>query len=154
MDSADMAGQEVVLNVDQLVHAWQGRLTGGFSPSSLMLASLDWAVHLADSPGKQLELIGKAARKAGRLGVYASQQAPGAATPPCIEPLPQDQRFEDPAWRQWPFAPNYQAFLLIQQWWHNATTGVEGVSQHHEDVVTFAARQILDIFARTRLLRS
>ncbi len=48
-----MAGQEVVLNVDQLAHAWQGRLTGGLSPSSLMLASLDWAVHLANSPGKQ-----------------------------------------------------------------------------------------------------
>ena len=24
-------------------------------------------------------------------------------TPPAIEPLPQDQRFDDPAWQQWPF---------------------------------------------------
>ena len=37
--------------------------------------------------------------------------------------------------------------MLNQQWWHNATTGVEGVTSQHEDVVTFAARQMLDMFS-------
>jgi polyhydroxyalkanoate synthase len=37
----------------------------------------------------------------------------------------------------------------MQQWLHNATTGVRGVSRHDEDVVTFVARQLLDIFAPT-----
>lgn len=40
-----------------------------------------------------------------------------------------------------------QAFLLNQQLWHNATTGVDGVTKQHEDVVTFTARQMLDIFS-------
>jgi polyhydroxyalkanoate synthase len=35
----------------------------------------------------------------------------------------------------------------VQQWWHNATTGIHGVSRHHEDVVSFAARQLLDIWS-------
>jgi hypothetical protein len=44
------------------------KLTGGFSPMALTLAYLDWAIHLAAAPGKQLELAAKAARKAARLG--------------------------------------------------------------------------------------
>ena len=32
----------------------------------------------------------------------------------------------------------------MQQWWHNATTGIGGVSAHHEQVVAFVARQLLD----------
>ena len=35
----------------------------------------------------------------------------------------------------------------MQQWWYNATVGVHGVSEHHEDVAEFAARQILDVFS-------
>ena len=46
----------------------------------------------------------------------------------------------------------YQAFLLQQQWWYNATTGVRGVSQQHEKMVEFAARQILDMFAPSNFL--
>jgi len=36
---------------------------------------------------------------------------------------------------------------MQQQWWHRATTDVRGVSRHHEDVVTFTTRQILDMMA-------
>ena len=35
----------------------------------------------------------------------------------------------------------------MQQWWHNATTEVQGVSRRHEDMVSFAARQVLDVFS-------
>jgi len=149
-----MTDTRVVWNVDRLVHAWQGRLTAGLSPDSLALASLDWAVHLADSPGKQLELADKAMRKARRLGWYVLRRLVDSSVPPCIEPLPQDHRFDDPAWRRWPFDVGYQAFLLVQQWWHNATTGVEGVRRHHEEVVAFTVRQLLDVLAPSNYVLS
>jgi polyhydroxyalkanoate synthase len=46
----------------------------------------------------------------------------------------------------------YQSFLLQQQWWHSATTGVRGVTKQHEKAVEYAARQILDIFAPSNFL--
>ncbi|PMX89901.1 poly-beta-hydroxybutyrate polymerase, partial [Pseudomonas sp. GW460-C3] len=71
---------------------------------------------------------------------------------PAIEPLPQDRRFADPAWRVFPFDLISQSFLLTQQWWHAATTGISGVSRHHEEIVAFAARQMLDVVAPTNFL--
>ena len=132
---------------DRLLHAAVGRLTAGLSPAALALAYADWATHLWAAPGKQQQLVEKAARKAVRFVTYAVRQGSEPDCAPCIEPLPQDQRFTDAAWRQWPFNFIYQGFLLHQQWWHNATTGIGGVSRHHEQVVSFAARQLLDIFS-------
>ena len=131
--------------IDRLVHAWQGRLTYSLSPSALMLAYADWAMHLANSPGKQAALIEKAVRKWVRYALYMSRACSDQACAPCIEPLPQDKRFRSEAWQQQPFAAIYQAFLLQQQWWYNATTGLRGVSKQHENIVSFVTRQLLDI---------
>jgi polyhydroxyalkanoate synthase len=138
--------------IDRSLHANEGRLTAGISPSSAMLAYMDWAVHLANSPGKQAELVQKALRKSVKFGAYLQRLAAGKEEAPCIEPLPQDHRFRAPDWEQLPYAAWYQAFLLFQQWWHNATVGVEGVSDHHQDVVAFTARQILDVFSPSNFL--
>jgi polyhydroxyalkanoate synthase len=132
--------------LDHAAHAGLARLTGGLSPAALTAASMDWAVHLAISPGKQVELAVKAARKWTRLAHFASRCAiEGGACEPCIEPLPQDRRFAGSEWQQWPFNIIHQAFLLQQQWWHNATTDVDGVTQQHEAVVEFISRQFLDM---------
>jgi polyhydroxyalkanoate synthase len=129
---------------DRWLHAQLARLTAGVSPPALLLAYADWLSHLALSPAKQAQLLHKAWRKLHRLALYLPH-AGDPGSPCCIEPLPQDKRFAADAWRQWPFNAGSQAFLLGQQWWHNATTGVRGVSRHHEDVVTFITRQMLDI---------
>jgi len=133
---------------DRSLHAALARFTAGISPAALAEAYLDWATHLAYAPGKRLQLVSKAMRKAGRFGNYLARYAvEGENAENCIEPLPQDHRFVGDAWRKWPFSLVYQAFLLQQQWWHNATTGVRGVSEKHEKMVEFGARQILDLAA-------
>lgn len=150
MDLSDIKDFELIsghgYNQDRMLHAAMARLTHGLSPASLGAAVGDWLTHLALSPGKQQQLGEKALRKLHRLLLYAAQST-RADCAPCIEPLPQDTRFRHPDWQQYPFNIIYQAFLLLQQWWWNATTEVRGVTPHHEQVVTFVARQLLDIFS-------
>ncbi|MGH1591414.1 PHA/PHB synthase family protein [Methylobacterium phyllosphaerae] len=131
--------------IDQSMHASVARMTAGLSPAALAEAWFDWAIHAAFSPGKQATLVIKLLRKQMRLAQFAARSAvlQGHAAP-CIDPLPQDHRFDDRAWQVWPFSFACQSFLLTQQWWHNATTGVPGVSRAHENLVAFVARQVLD----------
>jgi len=139
--------------LDRMLHAGLARFTSGVSPAALAAAYWDWAAHLAASPGKQLQLADKAMRKAARFTNYAARNAwrDGDAAP-CIEPLPQDKRFLNDAWRHWPYNLLYQGFLLNQQLWHNATTDVGGVTKRHENIVDFVSRQLLDIFSPSNYL--
>jgi poly[(R)-3-hydroxyalkanoate] polymerase subunit PhaC len=134
--------------LDRTLNYARSRLTMGLSPAALVEAYFDWALHLAFAPGKQMQLSEKALRKWLRLTHYI---ASGAVLQDkracCIEPLPHDKRFAADEWRNWPYDIIYQAFLLQQQWWHNATTDVRGVTKPHERQVEFAARQILDVFS-------
>lgn len=123
--------------LDPLLHACEARFTGSLSSESLTLAFLDWSLHLANAPGRRLELAHSAARQWARLA------SPGH----WIEPPRGDHRFLDKAWTQPPFAFIAQGFLLAEEWWRDATTGPQGVSKSHSDVVSFAARQILDMFS-------
>jgi polyhydroxyalkanoate synthase len=73
------------------------------------------------------------------------ERCSGEQPPPVIGPLPHDKRFVHPSWQQLPYSLYYQAFLLTQQWWHNATSGIAGVSKHDQEIVAFVARQFLDM---------
>lgn len=143
--AADIRTSVPTEGFDRLLHAQLGRVTGGVSPAAVLLAYTDWLSHLALSPARQAELVQKAWRKAQRLALYLPRATGSADAPRCIEPLPQDRRFSHPGWSQWPFNAISQSFLLTQQWWHNATSEVRGVSRHHQDVVTFITRQLLDV---------
>ncbi len=132
---------------DSLNDALRARATSGASPAAALLAWYDWALHLALSPGKQRDLQTQAARQQQRFARYALQAAIQPNCSNCVEPLEQDRRFADPAWGQWPFNVIHQGFLLQQQWWHKATSGVPGMTRHHDDMTTFAGRQWLDIFS-------
>ena len=145
-----------VRRLDLLTHAALARLSFSISPQSMALAVTDWATHLAASPGRQLQLLRLAGQLGGQLLAYAQRLllADGLRAaqlqgdqPLAAEPPVQDRRFADPAWQWWPFNLHHQAFLLQQQWWEAATQDVWGVSAHHQQVVSFAARQCLDVFS-------
>jgi polyhydroxyalkanoate synthase len=123
--------------VNRLVHAAFARATGGVSPAALWLAWLDWAWHLTGSPGTQVALAQRIWQH-WQSGLTGSFPRPGGDS---------DPRFADPDWERWPFSLLRDAFRQTESFWQEATTGLPGVSPHHEHVVSFAARQWTDMLS-------
>ena len=134
--------------LDPAFHAALARLSASLSLASPLLAAADWALHLALSPGQRMDLARLAISQGEQLARYAREcmaAGPDKEARACVEPPAQDRRFAAPQWRQFPFNLMHQSFLLTEQWWAAATHGVWGVEKHHEDLVAFGARQLLDM---------
>ncbi|MCG6858666.1 MAG: alpha/beta fold hydrolase [Salaquimonas sp.] len=145
-------GASLFRDIDRQIHAALAPLTFGLSPISLYQAWLDWALHRAIAPGKQYRDLLKAFEKWARLRRYLIECGLKHEPAPTITPLPQDHRFHHPDWQKLSFSMMEQSFLLMQQWWHNATVGISGVSPRHERLVEFYSRQWLDMFAPSNFL--
>ena len=135
--------------LDRQFRSQLGHLTHGISPISLAEAWHDWVLHLGISPGKLAELSKSAHEDMLRYTAFVAYCALVGRAPDhrCIEPLPQDRRFENAAWDAFPFNAISQAFLMTQKWWQEATTRVSGVNPAHERLVQFYSRQILDMMS-------
>ena len=142
MSVSEAAPPSPTARLDMQVHAALARSSGSLSLASGLLAAIDWAAHLAVSPGKRLELLCLALQQGNRLLHYMGSANPQASDLPVV-----DRRFAAPEWQRWPYNLWHQGFLLTEQWWSAATRDVWGVEKHHADMVNFAARQLLDVFS-------
>ena len=131
-------------DLDRLLHAMEGRATSGVSPASLWLAFADWAIHLANAPFKRLELGEAALRQSYRL-------LDAARGTDVIRPAPNDHRFEDPAWREFPFSVIHQAFLLAEEWWGQVGSAGRGVKRHNAQIISFTIRQLTDVLSPSNI---
>ncbi|SEM32280.1 alpha/beta fold hydrolase [Bradyrhizobium sp. OK095] len=152
--SEKFPGEPVAANVapaepyplDRAFHAMLARFTGGISPVALSLAWLDWSSHLAAAPQRQMEISRNVLRDTGQLleaAAHATSRKPWSV----IQPQGRDRRFREPQWEAAPFNLLAQSFLLTERWWHDATTGVRGLSRANEAIVEFSVRQMLDMLA-------
>ena len=147
-ESSDTAFQVL----DRAARAAISQATFGISPAALGGAFFDWWVHLAFSPGKQAELAQQAIAGAADNLAFAAQSASGSPGDPSERALPHDNRFRAPDWRVFPFNVYAHNFLSIERWWAAATTHVRGVSQGHDDMANFTARQLLDTVAPSNFI--
>jgi polyhydroxyalkanoate synthase len=138
-------------SVDSFIHARQAPFTMNLSPVTTLLAFLDWSINLADSPGTQYRIMKDAMEKTANYWDYVFHSFFRTGGEP-EKPIAVDGRFREEAWQKPPYLYMHQAFLLCEQWWQNATTGVPGVSRHHQDVVSFMARQLLDLISPANFL--
>jgi polyhydroxyalkanoate synthase len=126
--------------LDRVAHANVASATSGLSPSVLAEAWMDWATHLAVSPGKQLQLMEMALRNNQEICATGL----GASTPET--PLEQSsyRRFASQEWQKYPFNVWSQAHQKSWQWWQEAMTGVHGVTPEHENLMGFVTGMMID----------
>jgi polyhydroxyalkanoate synthase subunit PhaC len=133
--------------LDRSLHSMMASYTGGLAPAVLAGAFFDWYSHLLFSPGKRIELMRQAAQSESENCALAPCSVEGTGEGPKLNPVEGDARFKAPQWNSAPFSLYAKNFLALEKWWDAATTGVRGVSQQHEAMVRFVARQILDTMA-------
>ncbi|MFZ6759536.1 PHA/PHB synthase family protein [Undibacterium sp. Ji50W] len=155
-----LSGNEAEIHpLDMALQNHIAKLTGGISPASVTLAVMDWAIHLAVSPGKQLELLNLVQKQIASWPELLAPALLGKATDTtaatgagsAIHPPASDSRFADAGWSNWPFNAFSQYFLQRQAFWQKATTGIRGVTAHHENVVNFMSRQLLDMMSPSNM---
>ena len=142
LDGDQAAGTAPTTSLDAWVHSQLARASMGQSPIALGLAFLDWAMHMGVSPGRQYELGVQALQQwLDWLQAQAERvQAGEAADKGSPQP---DERFAHPAWAQWPYSLWRDVFQNGADWWQQASR-VDGMSRHHQQLVSFYARQWLD----------
>ena len=129
--------------LDRLYRSAQARWTQGVSPTAITSAWMDWATHFLRAPGKQLQLAEKAGEDALRLVVFAAKSAARGNPEPLFGTKDGDHRFDGPEWASFPYNVAVQSFLSAQDWWRTATDGLRGMSDGHNEQVSFMAKQFL-----------
>lgn len=136
--------------MDRLGRAVMARLTQGISPHALYDAWFDWASHLANAPGRLVELGIEAVTIGAQFARFAGHSLSEEAKPP-FEPQPFDRRFSDEGWKRLPFVLWQQAFLAQEAWWNSATREVRGMTRKNADRVAFITRQLLDVWSPSNI---
>ena len=124
---------------DQSLHRLWAKSTMGLSPIALTLAYLDWALHLATSPGQQMVQMQETLADWGQHLQSAGEE--------------KDARFRDETWQQWPFNFMKEAYKTQADHWTRSTQ-VAGMSDHHRHMVGFFTRQWMDTLSPSNGLLS
>ena len=136
--------------MDRLGRAVTARLTQGISPHALYAAWFDWASHLANAPGRLIELGVEAVNIGARFARFATHSLSERAEVP-FEPQAGDRRFADALWKRLPYALWQQAFLAEEAWWASATREVRGMTPKNAARISFITRQLIDVWSPSNL---
>lgn len=118
--------------LDRSLHAFAASFTAGLEPVAMSLAGLDWAMHLASSPGRQMELGLEAMRQ---MQQWLQQLPPPSAAAQSAESWGEECE---------------QMWQSLQTWMQEATK-VRGVSNHHQEMNRFFLRQAFDMWSPRNL---
>ncbi|WP_374377673.1 PHA/PHB synthase family protein [Dongia sp.] len=127
-------------DLDRLIHAFEGHVTGSVSPTIISLALADWLMHLGNAPGKRLDLAIKAWEASLETVADTGRLSFGEE----VEGRRRDARFAALDWNSSPFSLLRNTYLRWEDWWQEACSGIAGVKSSHERVVSFMMRQLLE----------
>ncbi|MGI9285675.1 MAG: PHA/PHB synthase family protein, partial [Pseudomonadales bacterium] len=142
MSKASAIDDLLAERIDQEFKARLAKACNGMSPIEIAGAYFDWLSHLAISPGKQLQLAQSFLQKFVQLGIYSLKSRANSALEGPASTL--ERRVSSEDWQRWPFNVLAQAHQVSKDWWKEATSSIAGVSDSHQELVSFLSEQVLD----------
>jgi polyhydroxyalkanoate synthase len=140
---------------DREFRAQLAQMTSGLAPTSFTTAWADWAMHLALSPAKQMELQQQMLERAQDTWGFALRAMAGQPVAPAEGLEGQaDRRFGAPDWSQFPFNVYARAYQNSAALMNEAVHGVDGVTDYHAQLMEFAVRMLLDASSPANYLAS
>jgi len=140
---------------DREFRAQVGQMTAGLAPTAFTSAWADWAMHMALSPAKRLEMRQEVLERANDTWAFALRALTGVPVSPA-EGLngDADRRFSGDAWSQFPFNVYARAYQNSAALMKGAVTDVGGVTDYHAQLLEFAVRLLLDASSPSNCLAS
>ena len=120
-------------------------MTAGLAPTAFTTAWADWAMHLALSPAKQMEMQQQLLERAQDTWSFALRALAGQPVAPAEGLDGQaDRRFAAADWSQFPFNVYARAYQNNAALMNDAVRDVDGVTDYHAQLLEFAVRMLLD----------
>ena len=140
--------------IEMAFRAALGKATGGISPTAYTAAWAQWAVQLASSPGRQVELQQDFLARAADTLEFAARASAGAVSGEKLAPSAglngeADGRFAADAWQQYPFNVIARSFQQGAAWMKQLPAEIEGLPREQANLVDFTVRQWLDALSPT-----
>ena len=128
--------------IDHRVRARLAEMSSGLSMLAILLAYLDWASHVAISPGKRLRMREDLIRKLISLGIYNATTLLRIESKPPVSIT--DRRLKGEHWDRWPFNVWAQGWQISKEYWAEATRDVSGARKDNLELVAFLYDQALE----------
>jgi len=130
---------------DREFRAQVAQMTSGLAPTAFTTAWADWAMHLALSPAKQLEMQQQLMERAQDTWSFALRAMAGQPVAPAEGLEGQaDRRFAAADWSQFPFNVYARAYQNSAALMNDTVRNVDGVTDYHAQLMEFAVRMLLD----------
>ena len=119
--------------------------TSGLSPIEYSLAWIDWASHLAISPGARTLMLKELADKISHTARFSVQSIWNKDVQGPAQKV--ERRMNGDAWQKWPFKVFAEGHQSLKEWWYDAAMRVEGVRPEHKIQVHALFDQLLDVMS-------
>jgi len=136
------------IDIERMLRAQMASVTGGLAPDVYVNAWWDWYLNLSKEPPRQLQIMQDALTKAADSWSFALKASTGQP----MSPDPEDARYANGAWSQWPFNIYAHSYNNLVDWWQQAWSGVQGVQPKNERMLDFMARNALETLSPSNYL--
>lgn len=125
-------------------------VTGGMAPEPYVQAWWNWLLDVSQSPDAREQLLKSAVSSALDTWQFSADAAAGKAS----APAPDDKRFANEAWNQWPFNVYARAYKNWESWLTQSVNINTNLDSRSSQLAKFVAQQMTEAASPSNFLHT